>query len=593
MYMIEKMRLIMRFCLKKQQCSGDDWRRSITDRNCLVVCTIALISLWIGCGVGEQDTGKEYRRIAGGIVQGGVFHFNLTESPRSLDPARIGDSASWHVSENLYEGLVEFNSALEIAPCLARSWEVSEDGRIYTFHLREGILFHDSPAFPDGKGRELTAEDIRYSFTRIADPKTLSTGYWIWNGKVKGIKEFHDGVSDRVEGFQVVDPYTFRIVLEEPFAPFLSLLTISYGFVVPQEAVEYYGEDFFQNPVGTGPFQFVEWIPDRRIVLERNPHYWGKDPHGNSLPYLDRVVTRFIGESIPEFQEFVLGNLEYVEPIPPDMWDGIFDHENKPRPNFRKFQIQQEQILATNYFGFLMGKPPLGTDVRLRYAMNYAIDREAIIHHILRGEGTPAKGPIPTSMPGYGERVWGFTCDPERARSLLAEAGYPGGENLPEITLQLNSAGRLNELLAEVIQQQLEAVGFKIRLKVVEWSQHLDTVERGDVGFFRLGWNADYVDPENFLALFDSRNFSPAGPNSTRFSDPRFDALFREALRTLDTEKRFDLYRQAEEVVMETCPWLLINYQHRTRLVQPYVRGLELNAMDRRPLREVWLDMEE
>ena len=589
--MFEKMCLIMRLRLKKGRGISIGRRDGPANRGCVVVRAVTLILLCLSCGTGEQDTGKEYREIAGGIVQGGTFRFNLTEPPRSLDPARIGDSASWHISENIYEGLVGFDSALGLQPCLAMSWEISEDGKVYTFHLREGVLFHDSPAFPNGKGREVTAEDVRYSFTRIADPKTLSTGYWIWNGKVRGIKEFHDGASERVEGFQVVDPHTFRIVLDEPFAPFLSLLTISYGFVVPQEAVEYYGEDFFQNPVGTGPFEFVEWIPDRRIVLEGNPHYWGKDSHGNSLPYLDKVISRFIGESIPEFQEFVLGNLEYVQPIPPDMWDGVFDKENKPRPNFQKFQIRQKQLLAINYFGFLMGKPPFGTDVRLRYAMNYAIDREGIIHHILRGEGTPAKGPIPTSMPGYGERVWGFTYDPEKARSLLAEAGYPGGKNLPEITLQLNSAGRLNELLAEVIQQQLEAVGFKIRLKVVEWSQHLDTVERGDVGFFRLGWNADYVDPENFLALFDSRNFSPAGPNATRFSDPRFDALFREALRTLDSEKRFDLYRQAEEIVMEVCPWLLINYPHTTRLVQPYVRGLELNAMDRRPLKEVWLEL--
>ncbi|MFH1743857.1 MAG: ABC transporter substrate-binding protein [bacterium] len=554
----------------------------------------AVCVLWltvVGCGGGGPDTENILQRLPSGVAQGGVFRFNLTESPRSLDPARVGDSASGHIAENICEGLVEFDPNLKIVPCLAESWDVSEDGTVYTFHLRHEVRFHDSPVFPGGKGREVTAEDVRYSLTRIAAPSTRSTGYWVWNGKVKGIKEFHDGLVDRVEGFQVVDENTFRFVLDKPFAPFLNLISMSYAYVVPREAVEFYGEDFFQNPVGTGPFRFVEWAPDRRVVLERNPEYWGKDEEGNPLPYLDRIIVRFIGENIPEFQEFVLGNLEYVQPIPPDMWDGIFDKDNKPRPNFEKFQIHQQQLLATNYFGFLMGKPPMGTDKRLRHAANYAIDREAIIKHILRGEGTPASGPIPSSMPGYRENVAGFTYDPDRARQLLAEAGHPNGEGLPEIILQLNSAGRRNELIAEVIQQQLQAVGFKIQLKVVDWSQHLDSVERGQVGFFRMGWIADYVDPENFLALFHSKNFSPAGPNSTRFSDPQFDQLFEKALQTLDEEKRFELYHEAEKIVMDICPWLFINYQHQTRLSQPYVRGLTMNAMDRRKLKRAWFDL--
>lgn len=553
------------------------------------ICVALLLT--VSCGNKEFEQQSNLQRSASGIARGGIFRFNLTESPRSLDPARVGDTASGWIAENIFEGLVAFSPELEIVPCLAESWEVSDDGTMYTFHLRRGVRFHDSPAFPGGGGREVTAHDVLYSLTRIANPATRSTGYWVWNGKVKGITEFHDQKAERVQGFRVLDDYTFRFVLEKPFAPFLNLVAMSYGFVVPREAVEYYGEDFFQNPVGTGPFQFVEWIPDRRVVLERNPNYWDKDKEGYPLPYLDQILVRFIGESIPEFQEFVMGNLEYVQPIAPDMWDGIFDRENNLRPSFKKFQIQRKEMLSLNYFGFHMEIAPLCTDKRLRHAMNYAINREAINEHILRGEGSPAKGPIPPSMPGYGENVEGFTYDPDRARQLLAEAGYPDGEGLPVITLQLNSAGRRNELIAEVIQQQLQEVGFKINLKIVEWAQHLDSVESGKVGFFRLGWIADYVDPENFLALFHTSNFSPAGPNSTHFSDPRFDELFEEALRTLDDEKRFELYHEAERIVMDICPWLFINYTQWTRLLQPYVRDMTLNAMDQRKLKQVWLDL--
>ncbi len=559
--------------------------------NILRYCSLLTVVSFLSCGTGTPPVQEDLEDLSGGIKGGGTFHFNLTEAPRSLDPPRVADTASGRVAENIHEGLVTFDANLKIIPCIAESWDVSEDGTIYTFHLRKGVRFHDSPAFPDGKGREVNAEDVCYSLTRIVDPDVRSLGLWVWSGKVKGVEEFHERKTDRVEGFQVVDDYTFRVVLQEPFAPFLNLMAMSYGYVVPKEAVEYYGEDFFKNPVGTGPFQFVEWISDRRIVLERNPHYWDIDEHGNHYPYLDKIIVRFIGESIPEFQEFVMGNLEYVQPIPPDMWDGIFDKENNPRPNFQKFQIQRTQLLVINYFGFLMGEPPLGTDKRLRYAANYAINRQAIIDHVLRDEGIPARGPIPTAMPDYETEVKGFTYDPDRAREMLAEAGYPNGEGLPEITLQLNSAGRRNELIAEVIQQQLNSVGFKINLKIVEWAQHLESVEAAKVAFFRMGWIADYVDPENFLALFYTPNFSPAGPNSTRFSDPKFDRIFEEALRTLDEEKRYSLYKEAEKIVMDACPWLFISYGSQTRLVQPYVRGFTMNAMDRRFIKRAWFDL--
>jgi len=557
----------------------------------LRLCCPFLVAALVGCSTGNPPEKEDLEELAGGIKRGGTFRFNLTEAPRSLDPARIADTASQHVAQNIYEGLVTFDPNLKIIPCLAQSWEVSEDGTIYTFHLRKGVRFHDSPAFPVGKGREVTAEDVRYSLTRIVDPDVRSLGLWVWSGKVKGVDEFHERKANSVEGFQVLDRYTFRIVLDEPFAPFLNLLAMSYGFVVPREAIEHYGEDFFKNPVGTGSFQFVEWISDRRIVLERNPGYWGQDEYGNQYPYLDKIVVRFIGESIPEFQEFVMGNLEYVQPIPPDMWDGIFDRENNPRPKFQKFQIQRTALLVINYFGFLMGEPPLGTDKRLRYAANYAINRQAIIDHVLRDEGIPAKGPVPSAMPDYETKVEGFTYDPGRAKKLLAEAGYPNGEGMPEITLQLNSAGRRNELIAEAIQQQMNAVGFNISLKIVEWAQHLESVEAGKVAFFRMGWIADYVDPENFLALFYTPNFSPIGPNSTRFSDPEFDRIFEEALQTLDQERRYALYQEAEKIVMDTCPWLFISYGSQTRLLQPYVRGFTMNAMDRRFLKPVWFDL--
>jgi ABC-type transport system substrate-binding protein len=230
----------------------------------------------LACGGGGSEPVEDdpERRTPSGVRLGGTFRFLEVEDLRSLDPTRIGDIVSFHISQNIYEGLVELDPELQVQPALAERWDISEDGREYTFHLRSGVRFHDDPAFPGGKGRAVHSEDVKYSFMRIADKKNVSTGWWVFDGLVEGMNDYREGLSDDVSGIQTPDSATVKLRLTRPYGPFLKRLTTAYAGVLPREAVEKYGKDYFQHPVGTGPFRVVTSSHSQQVVLVWHPHYW-------------------------------------------------------------------------------------------------------------------------------------------------------------------------------------------------------------------------------------------------------------------------------------------------------------------------------
>ncbi len=562
---------------------------------------------FVSCG---SDETAELRPANGGKFYGGIYRVNETDELKTLDPVGLNDASSHHVVHQIAELLVDFDNDLNLVPELAERWELSEDKLTYTYHLRKGVMFHDSPCFPDGKGRELKAADVKFCFDRVLDARAASKGADFFRDKVVGGQEYFDATSrgeqpeGGVPGYKVVDDYTFQIRLKSPFSAFKYYPALGMGYVYPKEAVEHFGKDFFRNLVGTGPFVLKDWLQNQELVMMRNPNYWRKDEQGNRLPYLDGVRVSFLKEQTTALTEFTNGNLEENYRIPSQFIPSVFEdqapgaaHEWKLKPEYEKFALHKVPAIATQFYGMLTTSEVFA-DKRVRQAFNYAIDRDRIIAFVLKGQaaGPAVHGLVPPSTPGYpSESVKGYTFDVAKAKALLAEAGYPDGKGFPEITLQLNSGGGRNEEVAEAVQSELNKnLGISVRLKTVQWAQHTEMIDKGEASFYRLAWIADYPDPENFLNLLWGKNAAPAGTisplNSTRYNNPAFDAIFEQALVTTDDAERLRLYAQAEQIAVEDAPMLWIYHDLDFRLVQPWVKNYFSNPMDRRDFTAVWFD---
>lgn len=553
-----------------------------------------------------DETAATNRQAVGDVKYGGIYRFNETDGIKTLDPVQLGDAPSHHVVHQLADLLVDFDENLELVPELAHTWEISDDSLTYTYHLRTDVRFHDSECFPEGKGRLMTAADVKYSFDRICDGSAKTKGVDFFRDKVVGAADYFSATADGatpeggVPGFRVVDDSTFAIDLVSPFPPFMYYPTLGFCYVYPKEAVEHYGQDFERNLVATGPFLFKEWQEGREVYMERNPDYWGTDEDGNQLPYLDAVVISFIADQTTMLTEFRNGNLEENYRIPNDYVTSVFEPRKPgsddpwvPTGEYKDFVVEKSVELSAQYYGMLTTSEAF-SDVRVRQAFNYAVDRERIVEFVMNGVagGLGHHGIVPPSMPGYPiDRVKGYTFDADRARELMAEAGYPNGDGFPDVTLQYNEGGGRNTTIAEAIQQELRKnIGVDVELKAQQWAQHIDRIDNEQAEFFRFGWIADYPSPENFLNLLYSKNARTAGLNATRYANPRFDSIFEAALATGDRQRRLELYAEAEQVAVDDAPMLWILYDMQFRLLQPYVRNYNTNAMNRIDLRAVWLD---
>ncbi len=578
-------------------------------RHCLYAAVAVVFMAIAGCGgkKTEPENAAQFRAAKGGKFYGGVYRTNEVGELRSLDPVGVNDVTSHHIAHQIYDLLLDFDENLRLQPELAKSWEISSDGLTYTYHLRAGVQFHDNPCFANGKGRLFTSADVKYSFTRVCDARTGTLGYDYFRGKVAGADAYYNATQavmkggspavGEVTGFIAKDDTTFQIHLVKPFAPFENYAALGMAYIHPHEAVEKYGKDFFQHPVGTGAFRFVSWTPDRECILERNPKYWKTDDDGNRLPYLDKIQFSFIKDDKSQLFEMRSGNLEECYRIPSEFFQSVVSEDKKPKGEYAKFQLLHLPAMATQYYGMLVKSKEFG-DGRVRRAFSMAIDRERIIKYVLKGQAYSAgiHGLVPPSMPDYPtDSIKGYDFDPNAARALLAEAGFPNGVGIDPITLQLNSGGGRNLQIAEAIQAMLkDNLGVAIELKQVEFAKHLDEIDAGRASFFRLGWVADYPDPENFLNLMYGAlvpdDDKPSPINHTRYRKLEFDKIFEQAISTTDRAARFKLYRQAEQIGMNDAPMIIVFYDEDYRLLAPYVEGYRNNAMDRRSYEFIWLN---
>ncbi|WP_279299024.1 ABC transporter substrate-binding protein [Paraflavisolibacter caeni] len=510
---------------------------------------------------------------------GRYFHYNEVTGIVSLDPAFAkNQSIMWPVHQ-LYNTLVEVDSNLELKPSLSKHWTISEDRKTYLFYLRNDVFFHNDAAFPNGRGRKLTAYDVVYSFLRLRDPKTASPGAWIFNNKIDS------------QGFKALNDTVFQLKLLRPYQPILGILSMQYCSIVPREAIEKYGKDFRRHPVGTGPFQFVAWEEGQALILKRNPVYFERDSLGRRLPYLDGIKVSFNDSRATEFLLFRQGKLEFINDIDASFKDEVLTKQGKLRRNWEgKVILQTHPYLNVEYFGFLVDssnalvKQSPTQYKKLRQAINYGFDRGKMILYLRNSIGIPANsGFVPAGLPSFdSSKVKGYHYNPELARKLLQEAHFGAGNPPPPI--KLVSIPVYAEM-ADYVAKQMEEIGIRVEVEIVQKSFLLEMTSNSRALFFRGSWIADYPDAENYLSVFYSKN--PAPPNYTRYRNPAFDDLFEKALAETNDTLRYQLYRSADQLVIDDAPVVPLWYDVVIRLVQPNVEGFKPNALNLLELRHV------
>lgn len=525
-----------------------------------------------------------------------IFRMNQTEELTSTDPAFANNQSNIWMMSQLYSGLFEFTEDLHEHPALAETWNISEDGLVYTINIKKGVYFHDDKVFPNGKGREVTAEDFVYSFNRIIDPKTASRGSWIFNDKV--LRDADGAISDTC--FKAVNSHTLRIYLDEPFPPFLMILAMPYTYVVPKEAVQEYGRDFRSHPVGTGAFTLKQWDQGNSLILEKNPNYWDQDKDHNPLPNLDIVQVSFIPDKTQEFRAFQKGDLDFIAGVDANTIDKILKKDGTVREDIANgFRLQKIPYLSTEYVGFQLDPKKYENNdhpilnKKVRQALSYAVNRDELVSFLRNNLGTPAtNGFVPSALPSFDEgKVKGYTYDPKKANELLKEAGYPDGKGFPK--LKFNSTNDYKEM-AEYLQKQWSSVlGIDVEIEVNPFSAHQQMVDNGQVKLFRGAWLGDYPDEENFLSCFYGDNLAPNGPNKTRYKTAEFDKIYEVVHQEKDGWKRHEMYHRLDQMVMDDCVVIVLYYDQVLRLMSKSVKNLKTSAMNDLRLDEVDMDESE
>lgn len=526
-------------------------------------------SFFYSCSDSQKQQGKS------------VFRYNEPANITTLDPAFAKDqTVIWAVNQ-LYNGLIQLDDRMEIMPCIAKSWNISESGLQYTFHLRRDVFFHDSPAFTQGKGRRVSAGDFVFSFLRIIDQRVASPGAWLFNNVKKPAE---------TAAFEALNDSTLILRLEQPFPPFLRLLSMQYCSVIPKEAVAYYGSEFRRNPVGTGPFRFRMWQEGVKLILLKNPSYFETE-NGERLPFLDAVSVTFVPDKQSAFLEFVKGNLDLMSGIDPTYKDELLTMEGRLQPKYStKINLITQPYLNTEYLGFMVDqtnmKIPGNVPAKeIRKAVSLAFDRRKMIRYLRNNIGVPGfQGITPKGLPSFDSGIVFYGYDPDKARQLLASAGYPEGAGLPPLTLT-STPDYLD--ICKYIQHQVAAIGIELKIEVSPPAAVKEMKSEAKLPFFRASWIADYPDAENYLAMFYSKNFCPKGPNYTHFSNPGYDRLYEQSMSTINDSLRFSYYRQMERIMMDEAPVVILYYDQVLRFVQKNIRGLGSNPMNLLTLKRV------
>ena len=552
-------------------------------RTTLLALIVTLLAL---SGCGESSSG-------GAPADGQLTTYGAISSKvRGMDPMDIGDTTSSAMASNIFDCLYQYHYLKRpyvLVPSLAAEMPtVSEDGLTYTIKLRDDVYFQDDKCFTetDGKGRKLVAEDIVYSWKRIADIKNVSKNWWIFDGRIKGFDDFREytkTVKDKkdvdyskpVEGLVAVDDHTLEVTLVKPWPQVIYMMSHLPTAAVPREAVEYYGEEFINHPVGTGAYRLKEWRHGSKIVLERNPTYREEfypsegEPGdeakglladaGKPMPLIDRVEISVIEEDQPLWLKFVGGELD-IGGIPKDNFDTAISPNRELTPELQAKGIVLEiyDDPATFWYGLNMEDPVVGKNLPLRQAMNLAIDRKEYLKLFMNNRGTPAQGILPPMLAGYDPDINSpYTVyDPDLAREKVKEAEKVHGGPLPTIVLSMGGTGSTDRQQGEWLKRAFEKVGIKLEVDYMDWPSAQEKVKTKSAQMYAMGWVADIPDAENFMQLFYGPNESP-GPNNMNYKNPEADKLYERLSVMEDSAERNEIIRQMQQTVVDDLPCVL------------------------------------
>ena len=557
-----------------------------------------MVVLLLVSGCASEEKGQP-SQAKGGKQYGGVFKWNEVGKPRSIHGLAITQASAYRAIGPVYEGLTTIDPKdLTIKPCLAESWTMFEDGRIFDFKIRKGVKFHDNACFPNGVGRELTPADVIWCLNQICRQSSSNQTFWLFQGRVLGANAMYSAsvkdpdTDEMVKGISLMPDNVVRIELTAPYPSFLGVLAHSGCWIYPKEFVDYYQDEISQFAVGTGPFKMNIYKEGEVLLLGRNPDYWGVDEYGNKLPFLDVVKVNFERKKEVELQEFMSGNLSMMREVPLAKKDLLYV-DNELVDN--DYIVQSSPSLSVQYYCFNLSEPPFD-DVRVRRAIAMAIDKQYLADSVLSGLAIPSvHGIVPPFFKDYPE-IKGLAFDPEGARRLLAEAGYPNGTGFPVLTMQFSGTGFGYVDVVSAIQQMLkEHLNIRMPISTLPSDQYYELVEMGRAKFWREGWLADHPVPENFLALFYGKNVPVSANersyfNTTRFQDSGFDELFLKAGAEPGDDSRMSLYAQADQRLIDMSPVIPLYFTKATRLVDANVRGLHINGMESITLNAVWIE---
>jgi peptide/nickel transport system substrate-binding protein len=550
--------------------------------------------IFVACTDNDNGGSESPVLAKGGRYYKGVLRINENEYIRSLFPPSIVDVYSYRVATQIYEGLFKFDSkTLNVVQSIAQSYEVDTTRTVYTIKLRAGVFFHDDPSFPNGKGRELIADDVKNCIQYACSQDRSNQAYHILEyARIKGVKAYYEASKDKsnsdLEGVKVIDKYTIQFILDEPNSLFLYTLARPELFIYPKEAYEKYGLDMRTHAVGTGPFKLGSIDENISIILKRNENYYRKDEHGNQLPFLDAISIQFIKDKKTELFEFRKQNLDMVYRVPTDFIVQISEEVQKTK----KYELLRKPEMQTQMLVF-MNQDGVFKDVNVRKAFSYAVDREKILDYVLNGDGyAPGQhGITPPTFQNKGydiDQVKGYSFSEDSARYYLAQAGYEDGKGFPTLFLDLNPEGDRHTVVALEVQKQLKDVlNIDISLRSAPHAVITDKSMSGQYELIRLSWVADFPSPEAFLRMLYGKDV-PVGketisfPNIPRYTNLAFDSLYDLAINAATEEESYKYFIQAENVAMQDAPVIVLWYDEGYRLLQTYVKNLPNNPMQYR-----------